>query len=83
MANLLVKLIEYRLNSVNSWLDEHNNPSDREWAIGIACEEMGKIAEELRLVKYATDMGEKVLLGKRCFADYHRTKKRLDEVLEN
>lgn len=87
MANLFVELIKYRLNSVNSWIDasmeEHNDSGGRKWAIGIACEEMGKITDELRTVKYATDMGEQVLLGKRCFADYLRTKKRLDEALEN
>lgn len=63
MANLFVKLIEYRLNSVNSWIDasmeEHNDSGGRKWAIGVACEEMAKIADELR------------------------TKKRLDDALEN
>ena len=87
MANLFVKLIEYRLNSVNSWvnisMEEHNEPGDRKWAIGVACEEMGKIADELRTVEYATGKGKQVLLGKRCFEEYMRTKKRLDDALEN
>lgn len=44
---------------------------------------MAKIKDELRTVEHATNMGEQGLLGKRCFADYLRTKKRLDDILEN
>lgn len=68
MANLFVELIKYRLNSVNSGIDasmeEHNDSGDRKWSIGIACEEKGKITDDLRTVKYATDMGEKVCWAK-------------------
>lgn len=87
MANLFVELIKYRLNSVNSWIDasmeEHNDSGDRKWSIGIACEEMGKITDELRTVKYATDMGEQVCWAKDALQIICGRKKRLDEALEN
>lgn len=87
MPNVFVKLVKFRLHSVNVWIDtamdESHDEGTRKWAVGVACEEMAKIKDELRTVVYATNMGEQVLLGKGCFADYLRTKKRLDEALEN
>lgn len=87
MPNFFVQLIKFRLHSVNVWIDtsieETHDEGTRKWAIGVACEEMAKIKDELRTVGYVTNMGEQVLLGKRCFAEYLRTKKRLDGTLEN
>lgn len=87
MCNLFAKLVEARLHEVNVWvsmsMEECYDEGTREWALKNACEEMGKIKDDLKMLRNATDLGVIGMLGSRGATTYHETKKRLNERLNN
>ena len=87
MENLFAKLVEARLRDVHGWLlismDDCYDSGTREWALKNACEEMGKIKDDVKTLRNATNMGEIGMLGSRVAAKYGQAKKSLNDRLNN
>lgn len=85
MCNLFAKLVDARLHEVNLWVNMSmegcHDDSTREWALKNACEEMGKIKNDVKMLRNATSLDVIGMLGSRCAATYHETEKRLAERL--